>query len=294
MAPTDSNETIEDAFCKLEATLRATLKRLHSGKCLTAEDLSQLAVFAAMQEARSERHRNVMVTPFTGLRNALANELMAEGHSAEQTEAAINLFFRKHLASGDLRPDPNNISLLTVPEGVQIRYQFFSRMSMCIVESAAHDLFTCDHPVTWTETFHPPKVSGFDYLSISAEVTYPLTRRHSIVFSYFPLAPRARADEQMVSIINARTAGNALREVYAHPKDSRIDQKRFVDDIASIGIRKHPLIPRLIADPSKNDMPDLLGLAEYLDLDCGYLAEINQPFIDFMNRRDDGSSARVT
>jgi hypothetical protein len=215
------NEAIEDALSKLEATLRATLKRLRGGKCLTADDLSQLAVFAAMQEARSERRRNVMATPLTVLRNRLVNELKAEGHSAEQTEAAINLFFRKHLASGDLRPDPNNISLLMVPEGVYIRYQFFSRMSMCIVESAAHDFFTCDDPVAWTETFQPPKEFGFDYLSISAEVTYPLTRRHSIVFSYFPLRPRAKADQQMVSIINARTAGNALREVYAHLATAR-------------------------------------------------------------------------
>jgi hypothetical protein len=167
-----------------------------------------------------------------------------------------------------------------VPEGIAVRYKFFQIMSKCIVKSVAHDFFTSDDPLTWIDTFRQREI-GFDYLSVSAEVTYPLTRRYCLVMSYFPLVARRDASGEIVSIINSRTSGNALREVYAQPKAAVADARRFVEDIASIDKRRHPLVPFLIENPARKELPDLGALADSLEIDRRYVMEINQPFIEY-------------
>jgi hypothetical protein len=274
------DETLETALSKLESQLRATLKVVRGDKPLGTDDYEMLALFAAMQEARSECHRHAMTLPLQQLRDELTKEMREQGLSDEQIDAATNLFFRKHLVAGDLKMDPSNVALLMVPEGIAVRYKFFQIMSKCIVKSVAHDFFTSDDPLTWIDTFRQREI-GFDYLSVSAEVTYPLTRRYCLVMSYFPLVARRDASGEIVSIINSRTSGNALREVYAQPKAAVADARRFVEDIASIDKRRHPLVPFLIENPARKELPDLGALADSLEIDRRYVMEINQPFIEY-------------
>ncbi len=277
----EPDEALEMALSKLESKLSGALKTVRGDGPLSAADQEMLALFAAMQEARSERHRHAMTLPLEELRNELGKQMRAQGLPSDQIEASINLFFRKHLVSGDLKADPSNISLLMVPEGIAIRRRFFQTMSKCIVKSGAHDFFTSDDPVTWTDTFRQKDI-GFDYLSVSAEVTYPLTRRYCLVMSYFPLVERYLAASEVVSIINARTAGHALREVYAQPKDAVADTQRFVEDIASIGKRRCPLVPFLVGDPASRNVSDLGALADVLGIDRAYVIDINRQFIEYL------------
>jgi hypothetical protein len=284
---------LEAKFSLLEGRMRAILKRVRGKQELDADQIDTLCVLASMQEARSERHRHALVDPLNRLMDQISEEMRSEGHAQDQIDAHVGLFLRKNLVSGDIQMNAENIALLMVPQGVQTRYKFFRCMSKCIVESAAHDFITCDDPVTWTETFRQAEF-GFNYLSLSAEVTYPLTRRHCLVLSYFPLQTRVAGDAEIVTIVNARTAGNALREVYAQPKDSKGEQQRLIDDILAVDIRKRPLIPRLIADPAKSAMPDLVRLSRDLGMEPGYLTEINQPCLDFMLKGQDGGLVLAT
>lgn len=50
--------------------------------------------------------------------------------------------------------------------------------------------------------------------STTCEVTYPLTRRRCLLMAYMPLEAAAVADEKTASVVNARNAAAAEREVY--------------------------------------------------------------------------------
>jgi hypothetical protein len=272
---------LEAALSKLESKMRDALKVVRSNKHPDEQTLNMLALLAALQEVRSERNRHVMTRPLQQVEAEIRTRLEAQGRSPDEIREAVHLFFAENFVSGDFNLEPSNISALMVPQGLAIRYKFFRTMSKCIIQSDAHDFFTCDDPVTWTDPFHVNDI-GFAFLSITAEVTYPLTRRHCLLMSYFPLLSQAIASAETVTTINARTTGNALREVYAQPKTQVADTDRFVRDIASGALRGRPLFPLLLDRPSRERVPDIGRLADELGIDRQYLLDLNKPFIDYV------------
>lgn len=285
---------IEEAFCAVESQLRDALKYVRSNREPDSVNLQQLAFFAALQEGRSERSRLAFAPAMQHITEVITQEMRKSGLAEAQIEAEVSLFMKKHFAGGDVHHSPTNIALLAVPDATQIRYTFFKHMSKCIVRSNAHDFLTADHPVAWFDPFRGGlrRMAG-DFLSLSAEVTYPLTKRHCLFMSYFPLPTMMNANADMVQIINARTAGNALAEVYASPKLSDIDHGRDRDDILAVDKRQRSLMQFLSIEPDTSAMADIAAIADELGIDRQYILELNKPLFEIAEQVERAQSSTV-
>jgi hypothetical protein len=233
------DETYEQTFQRIEGRIRNFMKHLKTGKLLSREDLTLLAVLAALQDGRSERARMMLADPLRASFASVETDVRARGGTDEDVEAAIDAFVKTDVYDGDALPDPKNLSLLTIRTSVETSTKMYGAMHKCILTSDAQPFVTSDHPVVWVD----PRVLGrhrANRASTTCEVTYPLTRWHCLLMAYMPLEATVVADEEAVSVVNARTAAAAEREVYVPPtgdmwRDTLIADLAAHADIGVVG-----------------------------------------------------------
>lgn len=238
------SNSIEDILSRIEARWPAMVKALKRGP-LDSEDLGMLAAFAATWEARGERTRTMMAKPL-GKIFAMGEQLYrAHGVPDDEIPARMRAFIERDIFSGDAVPDPMNLALTVIPGAAKDAFEMYRRMNKLILQSTSADFFTSDHPIVW---FDPENCTRNDpcpnRLALTAEVTFPLTRRFCLVMSYLPLIPTALADEECVEVINARTAINALRETYAPPALGETDKKRHETALLEPWLARKSLLER--------------------------------------------------
>jgi len=229
------DETYEQTFQRIEARIRDFMKRLKTGKLLSREDLTLLAVLAALQDGRSERARMMLADPLRESFSSIEADVRARGGTGDDVDAAIDAFVKTDVYDGDAVPDPKNLSLLTLRTSIETSTQMYGAMHKCILTSDAQPFMTSDHPVVWVD----PRVLGrlrANRASTTCEVTYPLTRRHCLLMAYMPLEAAVSADEESVSVINARTAAAAEREVYVPPTGDMWHERLIADLVAHADI----------------------------------------------------------
>lgn len=224
------DSSLEAAFCEIEQSWGKVRAALQRGGPFNEDEWGAVLVFAAAQEARVRRVRTMLARPLEELLPALEQACRnAAVNEAEIAAAKAACVERHRRAAGtDMEQDPTNISLEAVPAFVQQNSILFGSMQRTILTARSGDFFTSDNPVLW---FDPAKCEQNpcpNKLSLSAEVTFPLTKHHCLVMAYMPLRQQAEADEEVVHIINSRTATYALGETYALPALSEADEDRHL------------------------------------------------------------------
>ena len=225
------DETYEQTFQRVETRIRDFMKRIKTDKLLSREDLTLVAVLAAVQDGRSERARMMLADPLRNSFFSIEAEVRGRGGSDDDVDAAIDAFIKTDVYDGDALPDPKNLSLLTLRTSIETSTKMYGAMHKCILTSDAQPFVTSDHPVVWVD----PRVLGrhrANRASTTCEVTYPLTRRHCLLMAYMPLEAAAIADEETISVVNARTAAAAEREGYVPPTGD-IWHERLIADLAA-------------------------------------------------------------
>ncbi len=247
---------------------------------LDSEDRGMLALFAATWEARGERTRTMMAKPLTSLFKMSEKMYRAHGVSNAEIPARMRAFIERDIFSGDAIPDPMNLALTVVPDVMKDMFEMYRRMNKMILKSSGTDFFTSDHPITW---FDPENCTPEDIcpnrLALTAEVTFPLTRRFCLVMSYLPLMPDGDADEECVEVINARTAINALRETYAPPALGEVEKKRHRTPLLEPGLAGKSLFERYGDEGGK--AADVRGMMAAIGLEWDGFIHANR-FVDRM------------
>jgi hypothetical protein len=191
-------------------------------------------------------------------------------------------FIERDIFEGDAVPDPMNLALTAVPIAMKANFEICRRLNKMILRSGS-DFFTSDHPVVWFDPENCSPSGGLcpNQLSLSAEVTLPLTRRHCLVMAYLPFSDSiVDADQECVDVINARTALNALRETYAPPVVGQADKLRHAQTLIDFRVAGKSLFERY-GDDNPAKAADVWGIATALGLDCEAVLHANK-FIDDM------------
>jgi hypothetical protein len=224
---TGQDNVFEDAFQRIETETTKVMKRVKGG-ALSAHDRLLLAWIAATQEARSERSltsmEDVLEKRFSEIRSSVEAASGDDGAVA----AAIAEYIKRDVYDGDAVTDAANLTRLTITTTLETSATMYSIMNMCVLKSTAHYFVTSDHPVVWID----PRVFGRadgNRLSVTAEVTYPLTKQHCLLMSYMPIRAQANAEQDVVSIINGRTSAFARGEVYLPPAGTSMHQILIAD-----------------------------------------------------------------
>jgi hypothetical protein len=222
------DNSIEDGLCEIETNwpfVRAALKR----GTLTDGEWGVLLLSAAAQEGRSPRNRFMFATSLEDQLATIEREGKAQGFSdaliADWRDGCIQRH-QGYRRGGDAIQDPHNLALLPLPAFMRQNLEFFASMKKMLLTSVVGDFVTSDHPVIWFDPERQEQNPCPNKLSLSAEVTFPLDRRHCVVFSYMPLATTAVASENTLRIINARTIKYSLEQVYAFPALGTADRER--------------------------------------------------------------------
>ncbi|HEX3464253.1 MAG TPA: DUF4238 domain-containing protein [Candidatus Elarobacter sp.] len=276
---------IEKRLSVLENEYPRIKTAVRSGKPLTGEQRAMIALLAAVQDTRTVNHQQNWSDAWAGvldLSERMLRNTMPEASDAE-IQQRLQQVVRDNFTSRDVAPTGQNLSLIGLGAALKVRHAIMSRMNMCILESAAHDFMTSDHPVTWINPvrYPPDPVYGFNFLHLANEVTYPLTPRHCVFMSYLPVVPRMKIGEELVRRVNARLVVYS-RELYAKPTDVPVDLKRYALDIfASTNADSiaNP-ITNVVADASESrGAIRLREVADELGQDWSYIAKENERFV---------------
>lgn len=268
------DQFFEEQMSKSENLYYALYKALRSGRPLDDRQLATLGFLAATQEARNPHYFESLADTLGRLKTFVIGD-------KPDGDTGWTDFVAKNVNAGDIQCDPRNIALTALPDSLEMRNTMFAGMYKCIVTSKAQNFLTSDNPVVWVDPpYFPPKgLQGFGYLRLSAEITYPLTRRQCLVMSYLPLKRVAEGDEYRVRIINARTAAHSYREIYAYPCILPSDSDREAQDIFAYANINHSLLPALL---DRNGGPiRLKGVADAVGADWNDVVALNQTIVEF-------------
>jgi uncharacterized protein DUF4238 len=240
--------SLEQAFCEIEQSWGNVRAALNRGGPFSEDEWGALLVFAAAQEARVFRVRMMLARPLQELLPALEQACRNAGVSEDEVEAAKAACIDRHrkAAASDMEQDPANISLETLPTFIQQNLTLFSSMQRTIVTARSGDFLTSDNPVLWFDPAKSEQNPCPNKLSLTAEVTFPLTKRHCLVMAYLPLKQQAEADDDIVHIINSRTATYALGEVYGLPALSQAAKERHLHHLTDRAWLRAPLVQRYV------------------------------------------------
>jgi hypothetical protein len=279
------DNVFEETFQKVESEMRPLMKRIKSNSPLGANELELLPWLAAVQEARSERSLTSMQSHFEQEFAAIALAVRAAGGDDDAVRASQDEWVKKNVYDGDAMQHPANLTRLTIRTSIEMGAPMFAAMNKCVLRSEAHYFITADHPVVWVD----PRVFGRsdgNRFSTTAEVTYPLTKHHCLLMSYMPISATGVADARVVSIVNARTAAFALKEVYMMPAgvtmhDALIEDLRMKDrNPAALGI------PLSVLYSDSSVMPvSVRTVAERVGVEQNVVDEANADVIADLQRR---------
>jgi hypothetical protein len=165
--------------------------------------------------------------------------------------AEIESFLAKQPDAAERRKAYDRWARVALPHAVEALRATFRRLYVCIVESAAQDFITSDHPVTVFDPTHkgPGDWGRFPYHRLPLEISYPLTRRHCAVLSYMEMPRRWAGNASMVTAINARTAACCEKDVYVTPFLADDGKHRVINDIKDHEAWRKPILWQL-ARPS--------------------------------------------
>jgi hypothetical protein len=201
-------------------------KRLRTNNDLSAEDRSWLAKFVALQEARSQLLRTRAERFLERQFDILRQRAEAAGMDPIVVQSE---YVRRRIFPNDALPTATNLSLLALDWGMEANVPLYLAMNKCILTSERRSFVTSFHPVVWVDVRNPfPEKPHPVRAAVSAEVTFPLTKRHCLLMAYMPIRATAIADDAQVRTINARTALRS-REVFAPPLIEAEQEELIVD-----------------------------------------------------------------
>ncbi|HEY1729703.1 MAG TPA: DUF4238 domain-containing protein [Candidatus Baltobacteraceae bacterium] len=235
---TESGEAdvdIENHFSDLENNYRPMMDAVRSGRALCPSDKVRIALMAASQESRTVgqiESWSESVESELGIAESLYRENLPNATDAEITER-----MRSYIAARDTTPilgahSPRDLARGYIQPMLAARFEMFSRMNQCLLVSRAQNFITSDHPVVWINWVRWPPQSLMDYssLHLAQEVTFPLSSRFCILFSYLPVRDRVELPQEAVSIVNARQAVRSY-ELFMKPTELQVVLDRYRDDI---------------------------------------------------------------
>jgi hypothetical protein len=221
----------EEALSKFEARIPEVLKRLRTDGDLDKKDRAFVATFAALQEARSElivsRHKQFLEIQFDKVRET-AKEL------ARDPDDLLREYIKETVTNGNVLPTPQNLALLAIGYGFTANMDIYPSMNQCLIRSSGRRFITSRHPVVWVDP-RTPKGPHPIRASLSAEVTFPLTQRHCLLMTYWPILSSVDADDDAIRLINARTASRSAH-VFAPPMPDKSEQSALVGDLKTSAV----------------------------------------------------------
>jgi hypothetical protein len=287
-AAREGDPWLEKKFSTFEADYQPLWKRLRTSRTLSNEDKETLAFLTALQDVRAPNHRETFTNFFAEIIEMFQRRFRAANPTASDEEMQENLrsFVAGNFTADDVAHDPSNLALMGIGEALKKRHAMLRNMHVCRIVSTAHHFITSDSPVVSFDSARPPE-SGLPLfpMSLSVEVTYPLTRRDLLFYSYMPLLPTAEADAWAVHMFNARTAGHAHHEVFATPTDVRAERDRLIKDIYDRTDMTKSILPALFDHERANDV-SLRAAAEAVGLSWDYVLQENREVVEAWDRLD--------
>jgi Protein of unknown function (DUF4238) len=220
---------------EIEDKIPQTLAPLSLQRLLTVAERMSIVRLAAVQDGRRPTSVDSLADALAGVHDMAAYLYRQNVPGISEAEIADRLrenWGPTHL-TGVHALDPRNLALSVLEDTTLNFIGQFAGMGMCVVESTAHDFVTSDNPVCFydPEVPRPHPVLGVDRSSVTIEVTYPLTRRHTVFMSRLPIVPYAYASSVGVSFLNSRAAYGSRRQVYGFPVEERQGQQRQKNDV---------------------------------------------------------------
>jgi hypothetical protein len=220
--------SLEEAFSQIEDGWTGVRAALKGGNAFEGGFRNRLLSFAAAQEARVSRNRLMLARPLQELLRIAEIEGRARELSEEQIRVWKEATISRHNQGIHVEgaQDLESLSLLALPAFVRTNLIFFALMRPALLTSTEGDFLTSDHPVLWFDPYAREANPCPSKWSLTAEVTFPLTRRHCLLLSYTPLVRSREVGRDVVQIVNARTRCYAFSEIYAYPALTQDDRER--------------------------------------------------------------------
>jgi hypothetical protein len=247
--PSGKDDSFEIALSEVEGKWNAVRDALKRKAALPKSVRDDILVFAAVQEARSARNRLMLAKPLTELLQIAEREGQVRSLSTDQIEAWKAGSIERHNTAVHVEgiSDPKSIGMLALPAFIQTNLMFFASMRGSILTSNAGNFVTSDHPVLWFDPYNCGPNPCPSKWSLTAEVTFPLTKRDCLLLAYTPLVSRANVGEDIVATINRRSRTFADREVYATPALDGTDLSRMSDCL--LGASPTASLAQIFFDP---------------------------------------------
>jgi Protein of unknown function (DUF4238) len=251
---------IDNNFERIESLLADVLVPVVQERLLTDAQWESLKYLVAIQEARSPQAIDNFTEATTRLLDQ-ARSLYRQHRpewTSEQIEQAVQEKFPSERLSGPLAADPRNIALAATNSAVREFAAHMQTFHATIITSGAHDFMTSNRPVVWFDAndYPPHKFFGFNRMSPTIEVSYPLTRRKCLFLHRYPgsIMQYALASEAAVEMVNSRTACGAA-EVYAFPTVDPQERQRQLLDLTSEAFEWPLLATLLDPDAATSEAP---------------------------------------
>jgi len=216
------SDELEDALATLDSQIPEIVARVTGRGKVERADLERLRRLYAVIVCRGHVGRDFILEEVKDTRARVEQDYGREfpGDDDGTRQKFVDLVLRRHFDHpDDMATDPETMSRANI---LRLTDQLLRELptNVCIIESQAHDFCTSDAPFSAFNPQNPPTGDGRydpDMSSPLVELTLPITSRHLALFANRPMPKKAKGNDGVVRIANARTMFFSKRMIFAYP-----------------------------------------------------------------------------